>query len=83
MRMHGHAEHDPADYVPPEMFEEWGKKDPVELFAVKLRELGLASADDITAMREEARRAGIDARKKALGDPVPVPDNEEERVYAP
>ena len=32
MRMHGHAEHDPADYVPHEMFEEWRKKDPVELF---------------------------------------------------
>jgi pyruvate dehydrogenase E1 component alpha subunit len=82
MRMHGHAEHDPADYVPPEMFEEWGKKDPVELFAAKLQELGFASADDITAMREEARRAGIDARKKALSDPTPGPDNEEERVYA-
>jgi TPP-dependent pyruvate/acetoin dehydrogenase alpha subunit len=82
MRMHGHAEHDPADYVPPEMFEEWRKKDPVELFAAKLQKLGFASADDITAMREEARRAGIDARRKALGDPTPVPDNEEERVYA-
>ena len=32
MRMHGHAEHDPADYVPKEMYEEWAKKDPVELF---------------------------------------------------
>src|SRR6478735_5414959 len=31
MRMHGHAEHDSADYVPREMYEEWSKKDPVEL----------------------------------------------------
>src|ERR687890_1359680 len=32
MRMHGHAEHDPADYVPKEMYEEWSRKDPVQLF---------------------------------------------------
>jgi TPP-dependent pyruvate/acetoin dehydrogenase alpha subunit len=82
MRMHGHAEHDPADYVPPELFEEWSKKDPVELFAVRLRELGFATDEEIAAMREEARRKGIEARKKALADPMPVPDNEEERVYA-
>jgi TPP-dependent pyruvate/acetoin dehydrogenase alpha subunit len=83
MRMHGHAEHDPADYVPPEMFEEWAKKDPVELFAAKLQELGFADADEIAAMRDEARKKGIEARKKALADPMPEPDNEEERVYAP
>jgi TPP-dependent pyruvate/acetoin dehydrogenase alpha subunit len=32
MRMHGHAEHDPADYVVKELYEEYAKKDPVELF---------------------------------------------------
>jgi pyruvate dehydrogenase E1 component alpha subunit len=82
MRMHGHAEHDPADYVPREMLEEWARKDPVELFAARLQELGLADADEIAAMRDEARRIGIEARKKALADPMPEPDHEEERVYA-
>jgi pyruvate dehydrogenase E1 component alpha subunit len=82
MRMHGHAEHDPADYVPREMFEEWAKKDPVEVFAAKLKDLGYAGDEDITAMRDEARKIGIEARKKALSDPMPHPDNEEERVYA-
>jgi TPP-dependent pyruvate/acetoin dehydrogenase alpha subunit len=83
MRMHGHAEHDPADYVLPELLEEWGKKDPVELFAARLVELGFATEDEIVAMRDAARRKGIEARKKALSDPMPQPDNEEERVYAP
>jgi TPP-dependent pyruvate/acetoin dehydrogenase alpha subunit len=82
MRMHGHAEHDPADYVPREMLEEWAKKDPVELFAARLKELGYATDEDIQAMRDEARRIGIEARKKALSDPMPVPADEEERVYA-
>jgi len=82
MRMHGHAEHDPADYVPPEMFEEWAAKDPVDLFGARLQELGFATADEVAAMREEARQVGIQARKKSLSDPMPEPDNEEERVYA-
>ena len=40
MRMHGHAEHDPADYVLPELYEEYSKKDPVELFENVLIEGG-------------------------------------------
>jgi TPP-dependent pyruvate/acetoin dehydrogenase alpha subunit len=82
MRMHGHAEHDPADYVPQEMYDEWSKKDPVELFENVLIEAGFATEDDIAGMREDARRQAIEARKKALSDPMPVPDREEERVYA-
>ena len=82
MRMHGHAEHDPADYVPREMFEEWSVKDPLDIFAAKLQELGYANEEDIAAMRETARKKAIDARKKALSDPMPVPEKEEERVYA-
>ena len=82
MRMHGHAEHDPADYVPPEMFEEWAAKDPVELFAAKLQELGIATAEEVATMREQARQEAIEARKKALGDPMPTPEDEEARVYA-
>jgi TPP-dependent pyruvate/acetoin dehydrogenase alpha subunit len=82
MRMHGHAEHDPADYVPRELFEEYQSKDPVELFAARLQELGFATAEEVAAMREEARVKAIEARKKSLSDPMPVPDREEERVYA-
>jgi pyruvate dehydrogenase E1 component alpha subunit len=82
MRMHGHAEHDPADYVPRDMLAEWAKKDPVELFAKRLKELGFATDEDIAAVRDEVRQVGIEARKKALGDPMPQPDNEEGRVYA-
>ena len=58
MRMHGHAEHDPADYVPPELFEEWAKKDPVELFAAKLQELGIATAEEVATIREQVRQEG-------------------------
>jgi len=82
MRMHGHAEHDPADYVPRELFEEWSAKDPLEVAARQLIEAGHATEEEIAGMRDDARRQAIEARKKALSDPMPVPDREEERVYA-
>jgi TPP-dependent pyruvate/acetoin dehydrogenase alpha subunit len=82
MRMHGHAEHDPADYVPRELFDEWSTKDPVDVAARQLIEAGFATEEEIAGMRDDARKQAIDARKKSLSDPMPVPDREEERVYA-
>ncbi len=82
MRMHGHAEHDPADYVPKEMFEEWSKKDPVELFESVLIEAGVLDADTAKQVREAARQRALEARKKALGDPMPDPSTVEDGVYA-
>jgi TPP-dependent pyruvate/acetoin dehydrogenase alpha subunit len=82
MRMHGHAEHDPADYVPREMLEEWGRKDPVELYEQVLLSSGVLDADAVKQIRESARQRAIDARKKALADPMPDPSNVEDGVYA-
>jgi TPP-dependent pyruvate/acetoin dehydrogenase alpha subunit len=82
MRMHGHAEHDPADYVPHEVFEEWSKKDPVDLFENVLIEGGVIDADTAKQVREDARQKAIAARRKALADPMPDPSTVEEGVYA-
>jgi pyruvate dehydrogenase E1 component alpha subunit len=82
MRMHGHAEHDPADYVPREMLEEWESKDPVELFEQVLIGRGVLDADAATQLREDARQKAIAARKKILADPMPDPSTVEEGVYA-
>jgi len=82
MRMHGHAEHDPADYVPHEMYDEWSKKDPVELFENVLVEAGVLDADGAKKVREDARQAAIAARRKALADPMPEPSEIEDGVYA-
>ncbi len=82
MRMHGHAEHDPADYVPHAMYEEWSKKDPVDLFEKVLLEAGAIDADTATQVRKDARQFAIDARKRALADPMPDPSTVEEGVYA-
>ncbi|GEL18844.1 thiamine pyrophosphate-dependent dehydrogenase E1 component subunit alpha [Pseudonocardia asaccharolytica] len=82
MRMHGHAEHDPADYVPRAMYDEWSEKDPVERFENVLLEAGVIDADTAKQVREEARQHAIAARRKALADPMPDPSNIEEGVYA-
>jgi TPP-dependent pyruvate/acetoin dehydrogenase alpha subunit len=82
MRMHGHAEHDPADYVPREMFEEWVKKDPVGLFEQALIEGGVIDAAYAKDIREQARQHAIAARRKALADPMPDGSTVEDGVYA-
>jgi TPP-dependent pyruvate/acetoin dehydrogenase alpha subunit len=82
MRMHGHAEHDPADYVPREMLEEWQKRDPVALFENVLLEHGIIDEETATKTREGARQKAIEARKKALADPLPDPATVEQGVYA-
>jgi pyruvate dehydrogenase E1 component alpha subunit len=82
MRMHGHAEHDSADYVPKEMYDEWSKKDPVELFENVLIEAGILDADAAKTVRADARQFAIAARRKALADPMPEPSGIEDGVYA-
>lgn len=82
MRMHGHAEHDPADYVAKEMFDEWRKKDPVELFEKVLIEGGVIDEEYAKDIREQARQYAIAARRKALADPMPDAGTVEDGVYA-
>ena len=65
MRMHGHAEHDPADYVPKEMFDEWAAKDPVELFEKRLVSAGVI--DDATAHAVPDRRQAGGHRRPQAG----------------
>ena len=84
MRMHGHAEHDPADYVPREMFEEWRKKDPVELFERRLVDKRRASATPTAKETRDKGSPACDRRasSKALADPMPDGSTVEEGVYA-
>ena len=82
MRMHGHAEHDSADYVPKHVFAEWAARDPVELFAARLLDLGIADAAEIDAIKAEVRQVAIDARTKSLADPMPDGADVEVGVYA-
>jgi TPP-dependent pyruvate/acetoin dehydrogenase alpha subunit len=83
MRMHGHAEHDPADYVPRELIDLWAKRDPVEECGARLVEFGFLDSDGVAAVRAQARKTALEHRNRVLAMPMPEPDDEEGRVYAP
>jgi len=80
-RMKGHAEHDDAGYVPPELFEEWRAKDPILRFDRHLIESGLASREELDAILADVDRqldADVDF---ALASPFPPPERALEGVY--
>jgi TPP-dependent pyruvate/acetoin dehydrogenase alpha subunit len=70
-RMKGHAEHDDAKYVPPELFEEWRRKDPLLRYDKALEAEGFLTADEIER-RSAAIKAEIDADAEfAVESPMP------------
>ena len=81
MRMKGHAQHDPAEYVPKEMFDYWKARDPILLFEKYLTENRVWGA---------GKKAEIDARIEqeldvdqefAEESPLPPPELAEQGVY--
>ena len=82
MRMRGHAIHDDAKYVPPEMFAEWEKRDPIANFSERL-----GKADLLDDARDEDIRAEVmqdldAATEDAMSQPPPDPAGEEDEVFA-
>jgi len=69
-RKKGHGIYDTGWYRPKEEVEEWLKKDPIDRFANKLKQLGILSDDDIKRMDEEISRELEEAVRKAEDSPV-------------
>ena len=82
MRMHGHAAHDNAWYVPKQLFEEWKKKDPIEQFEKLLSEKGLLSSQKKESMTGEIQKELEAAVETALKRPFPNGEEAAEKVYA-
>jgi pyruvate dehydrogenase E1 component alpha subunit len=82
MRMRGHAIHDNMAYVPPELLDEWRKRDPISRFAAVLRERGLL--DDAREQQLTERiTSEIDAAVATADQyPYPEPATLTEGVYA-
>jgi pyruvate dehydrogenase E1 component alpha subunit len=82
MRMHGHGAHDDVRYVPPEMFEEWERRDPIERYGERLvAEHGFAS-EEVEALREQVRAYVEECSRKALDSPMPDPAEATTGVFA-
>jgi TPP-dependent pyruvate/acetoin dehydrogenase alpha subunit len=72
-RMKGHAEHDNASYVPPELLEEWRAKDPLPRFERVLMENGTATREDFDAIQQRVKREIDIAVDEAERSPMPDP----------
>ena len=82
MRMHGHGAHDDMSYVPKEMFEQWGKRDPIDRYVERLSaEHGFAS-DEIDEVRRGVEAEVEEAARRALDSPMPEPELATTGVYA-
>ncbi|MGI8945041.1 MAG: thiamine pyrophosphate-dependent dehydrogenase E1 component subunit alpha [Thermoleophilaceae bacterium] len=78
MRMHGHGAHDDMSYVPPEMFEHWARRDPVDLFRKRLDADGVDTKGLDAAVDAELERA----TDWALAQPMPDPATATDGVFA-
>jgi TPP-dependent pyruvate/acetoin dehydrogenase alpha subunit len=82
MRMHGHGAHDDMSYVPPEMFEEWSRRDPIERYAERLVADYGFSSDEIDEIRAEVTEYVAECAEKALASPMPDPELARDGVFA-
>jgi TPP-dependent pyruvate/acetoin dehydrogenase alpha subunit len=81
MRMRGHAQHDPAEYVPKEMFEYWKARDPILLYEKYLTENKIWDAAAKAEIDERIERELDVEQKFAEDSPMPPPEFAEVGVY--
>jgi pyruvate dehydrogenase E1 component alpha subunit len=80
-RMTGHSAHDDAGYVPPEMFDEWEKKDPIIRFEKLLLAEGSLTHERIEEMQVECVKIIDDAVDWAEQQAYPKPEDVTRDVY--
>jgi 2-oxoisovalerate dehydrogenase E1 component len=84
-RMRGHEEASGVKYVPPELLEDWAKRDPVNNFEDWLRSEGILDQGGVERIREDIRQY-IESELSEASGPVSIRlDSEKELsdVYAP
>lgn len=84
-RMRGHEEASGTKYVPKELFEEWGQKDPVLNYEMFLLQKKVLDSDAVNSIREELKEYIESELKIGFDSPAIVADTSVELhdVYAP
>lgn len=84
-RMRGHEEASGTKYVPQDLFEEWGKKDPISNYESYLIKEGILTEEIISAYRSEIKKEIDDGVEFVFNEPEVTPDTQTEiqDVYAP
>ncbi len=83
-RMRGHEEASGTAYVPPHLFEEWARKDPLARFETLLKEKGVISSFEIDTLRDTIKAEVDVLADEALKTPEPTSTRAREiaSVYA-
>ncbi len=81
MRMKGHAMHDPAIYVPPEVKEFWKRRDPIVRMEQYMKETGWMTEAQIAELHAEVQRFIDEERAIAVAAPMPSPEEAGADVY--
>jgi 2-oxoisovalerate dehydrogenase E1 component len=84
-RMRGHEEASGTKYVPQELFDIWGKKDPVSNYEAWLLQEGVLNDESIAAIRAEFKKTIEEGVAITFAEPEITPDTAYEvaDVYAP
>ena len=69
-------------YVPPELFEEWSQRDPIDLYAKRLVSDYGFSQDEVDAIRAEVHDYVAECAEEALASPMPDPADATDGVFA-
>ncbi|MFO0357273.1 MAG: thiamine pyrophosphate-dependent enzyme [Sphingobacteriaceae bacterium] len=77
-RMRGHEEASGTKYVPKELFDVWGRKDPVNTFEKYLINEGVLTEDIIESYRAEIKKLIDDGLEIAFAEQNPKPDTQKE-----
>jgi pyruvate dehydrogenase E1 component alpha subunit len=82
-RHYGHYIGDPAVYKDPKDQELWlsAEKDPISRFEKRLRDDGIATLDEIMAIKEKIHGKILDAVRFAEESPDPTPESMFDHVY--
>lgn len=84
-RMRGHEEASGTKYVPKELFEVWGRKDPVNNFEKFLIDEGVLTEEIIEKLRADIKQDIEQGLEKTFAETLPPPDTNKElsEMYAP
>lgn len=84
-RMRGHEEASGIKYVPKELIDMWGKKDPVMNYEQYLKDIGILNEQSISAIRAEIKQEIEQGVATVFAEPEIVPNTQKEieDVYAP
>jgi TPP-dependent pyruvate/acetoin dehydrogenase alpha subunit len=80
-RRRGHAQHDPAEYVPPEQREYWEKRDPITLFEKFLTAEKILDPKGKKEIEDKINTLLEKEREFAENSPMPPPEFASEGVY--